>query len=291
MSANALAPATFHIVSQIKNADLCIWTLGDDRPVEVSSDTSTFQERLITLKEPGNYTLRLVAVSGKQTAEKSESVFVGVGDTAAANATLQVSMQATPVQRLTKEVNLYTAFPADRKESSFPFSLTHAEGDYKIVDAKFAKPVTDPTVKNPIVAISPDKTRVVVTGELVKPGGIMAWQKNAAQLKWVPTLILSLEHRAQPVTKTTEPIMADLKIPGTTILPLPKLTSRWEVKGAVFNLELRDGTTLVYKDSKLPISKVLSFKNHPYRVTATQSADSIRLDVTDTQATLRPIGN
>lgn len=287
----ATAPATFHIVSQIKNADLCIWTLGDDRPVDVSTDNSSYQERLVTINQPGFYTLRLVAVSGKQTVEKSQSVFVNVADAGTPTAVLQITNQVAQVQRQSKQVNLYAAFPPERKESSFPFSLTHVEGDYKIVDAKFVTPVKEPNVKNASVTIAPDKSKVVVTGELVKPGGIMAWQKNAPLPKWTPTLALTLERRTEGMTKTSDPIIADLALPGTTILPLPKLTKRWEVMGSKMHLELRDGTNIVFKDTKMPVSATVQFKNHPYRITATQGPDSIRLDVIDAKATLRPTGN
>ena len=119
----------------------------------------------------------------------------------------------------------------------------------------------------------------------------MAWQKNPPPLKWTPTVILALERRSELMEKTPDPIAADLTLPGTTLLPLPKLTSRWEIKGTTLNLELRDGGTLVFKDSKLPSGAVVQFKNHPYRLSATQTPGQIRLDLIDLKATLRPLGN
>jgi hypothetical protein len=284
----ATAPATFKVASQIKNADLCIWSLGDDRPLEVSSDTSTNQERYVTIKEPGFYTLKLVAVSGKQTVEKAEAVFVNVGDSNAASATLQVAVQAIPIQKLTKEVNLHVAFPADNKERTFPFTLTHVEPDYQIADAKFTKPAKESGVANPVLTISPDKAKVMLSGQLVKPGGLLAWQKNQVPIRWTPTVVLSLERRSAMVNKTFDPIATNLTVPGTTLLPLPKLSSRWEIKGTTLNLEVRDGAKVLYKDAKLPVGTMVQIKNQLYRLSATLSADGIRLELMDAKATAKP---
>ena len=46
------APATFRVVSKIKNADLCIWSLGEDRPLDISNDTSATQEASSRCKKP-----------------------------------------------------------------------------------------------------------------------------------------------------------------------------------------------------------------------------------------------
>ncbi len=285
------APATFKVASQIKNAELCIWSLGSDRPMEVSTDNSTNQERYVTIKDAGFYTLKLVAYSGKHTVEKSETVFVDVGNSASPSALLQVTFQATHVDRLTKEVNLNAVFPSDRKEHFFPFTLTHTEPGYQIVDAKFARPVNDAAVKDPQLAISPDKSKVILNGELVKPGGIMAWQKNPVPVSWTPTVALTLEHRQDPVMKTMEPVVASLSVPGKTLLPMPKLSKRWESKGATINLELHDGATVVQKFYTLPANDVVRFKNHPYHFTATVGTDGVHLDLVDAQAKLQLIGN
>lgn len=285
------APATFRVSSQVRNAELCIWSLGEDRPLELSTDSSPSQERYVTFKEPGYYTLRLFAVSGKNTTQKSQVVLVNVGDSGTASASLQVAFEAQEVKRLLKEINLHAAFPAERTEQSYWFSLSHDEPGYQIVDAKFARPITDAAVRTPVLTISPDKTKVVLTGELVKPGGIMAWQKNAPRLRWTPTIALTLERRGASTQKSSDPIAADLSLPGTTLIPLPKMGSHWDIKTTTFNLELRDGDKVVFKDNKLPISSLVQFKSHPYRVSAVRDANQVRLEVIDAKATLRPIGN
>jgi hypothetical protein len=289
----AMTPATFRVASQIKNTDLCIWSLGGPNPnIEVSNDNSPSQERLVTIKEPGFYTMRLVAVSGKQIDEKAESVVVIAGNSSAPSANLQVTYQAVHVQRTNKEANLHVAFPPDRKESSYPFTLTHmVEPDSQIIDAQFTKPGKETSVKNPTLTISKDKSKVVLTGELVKPAGITALKRNQPLPKWTPTVSLTVERRSEPVLKTLDPITIDVNLPGTTILPVPPLSSRWQIKGTMVHLELLDGATLVFKGSKLPIGTIVNFQNHPYRLTATQEPGHIRLDVIDSKVTFRPIGN
>src|SRR5262249_38289041 len=236
--------------------------VGDDRPMEVTTDTSSL-ERYVTLKEPGRYTLRVVAVSGKSTAEKTESVVVGEATSGVPSANLQVTYQAVEVRRTLKEINFHPAFPADRKESSHAFKLTHLEAGDQIVEAKLASAVKEASVKNPTLTISPDKTKVVLSGELVKPGGILAFQKNSPPIQWTPTVLLTLERRSEPVLKDTDPISLELNVPGVTLLNLPKLSHRWEIKGAKLHLELLDGAAVVFKDTKFPATaKLVQFKNH-----------------------------
>ena len=284
------APATFRVVSQVKNADWCIWSVSDDRPMEISKDASG--ERYFTITEPGFHTVKLAAVSGgNQPVERAESVWVDVGNSAAAGATLLVTFQAAEVKRMPKEVNVPITFPHDSKEQTFPFSVTHVESEYQIAGAKFLQPPQTTSVKDVHLTISPDKTKVVLSGELVKPGGIMALQRNPAPVKWTPTVVLSLEKRLPPVVKTLEPIMANLKLPGTTVLPLPKLSKHWDVRSASLTLELRDGANVVYKGYTFPASATVNFKNEPYQFTATQGPDGIHLDMVSAKARLLSIGN
>src|SRR5262249_4323133 len=66
------APATFRVAAQVKNAERCLWVFGDERPVEVAADAAGNHDRLITFNNPGSYTLKLVALNGNQTIEKSK---------------------------------------------------------------------------------------------------------------------------------------------------------------------------------------------------------------------------
>ncbi|MCI0377288.1 MAG: PKD domain-containing protein [Gemmataceae bacterium] len=274
------APVTFRVVSKIKNADLCIWSLGDDRPLEISNDTQGTQDRLVTLNEAGYYTLRLVAVAGKATAEKSESVFVGMGESVTPAAMLQVTFDAVRVEKATKKVNIAVQFPADRKENSYTFDIERPiDPGFQIVDAKLERSVSDAAVKSHKLSISPDKTKIRLSGELVKQGGFL--QKNAPPPSWVPTVQVTLERRALPERKTSDPVAANLNVPGSTLVPLPKLPNGWAVADRKLNLELRDGATIIYRGSVLPSGANVQIRNRACRVTATELADHVRVDVVD----------
>ena len=72
----------------------------------------------------------------KQTAEKSETIFVGMGDSNLPTATVQVSYDAVQVKRETVSWNVQVAFPPTHKDSVYPFKVERAaDADFQIVDA------------------------------------------------------------------------------------------------------------------------------------------------------------
>ncbi len=285
------APATFRLVAKVKNADLCIWSLGDDRPLDVSKDGSAYQRRVVTVKEAGQYTFRLVAVSGKQTVEKSETIWVNVGDDTVPAASLQMAYDAVQVERVKETWNMGARYPHDRKENTFNFRTELTKAGFVIIDAKFEEPIKSPLIKNPKLDFS-DKTRVRLIGEMTKPAGFLGLQKNVPPPCWHTPVAVILERRSAPVTKTTDPVAANLAVPGTTTLLVPKLSDGWEVTGKPrLVLELRDGNKVVYRDAKLPSGVVIPFKNRPCRVTAVEGPDQIRLEIIDATATLGFVGS
>src|SRR5262245_59341405 len=64
VSQNSYAPATFRLVSKVQNAQLYVWDLGDDRPLEISTEKDMGPERMVTFERPGAYVVRLAAVNG-----------------------------------------------------------------------------------------------------------------------------------------------------------------------------------------------------------------------------------
>ena len=39
VSPGAYAPATFRVTCRVKNAQVCVWDLGDGRPLEITTDS------------------------------------------------------------------------------------------------------------------------------------------------------------------------------------------------------------------------------------------------------------
>jgi PKD repeat protein/ribosomal protein S15P/S13E len=72
VSAGSYAPATFKIMSKVKNAQLCVWDLGDDRPLEVTNAQGN--EKMVTFQKPGGYVIKLAAVNGLDHDQKTEIV-------------------------------------------------------------------------------------------------------------------------------------------------------------------------------------------------------------------------
>lgn len=281
------APATFRILGKVKNADYCIWAMGEDRPLEISPDVTGTLDRLVTLKEPGYYTFRLVAVGGKKTAEKAESVFVGVPNTTQPEAMLQVTYEAIRVERQDVPINLQIRYPASHPDSKYHFSIERGiEPGFDLVGVRFTKPVSESFVKNPKVSISADKKKVVLSGELLKTGS-----KSAPLPTWVAPMIVTLEKRSAPVKQTSDPVMVNLSVPGSTVVPMPKLAAGWVETSRKMTLELRDGANLVYRDSKMPLGAVVQMKSRPVRVTAVEQAGALRLDVVDNKTGFTPLGN
>lgn len=275
------APATFRILGKVQNAEYCIWALGEDRPLEVSPDVSGTLDRLVTIKEPGYYTFRLVAVGGKKTAEKAESVFVGMANTTNPEAMLQVTFDAVRVEKQEIPINLQVKFPPKHSDPSYPFRIERGiEPGFELLEARFARPVTDSSVKNAKVEVSSDRKKVVLSGELVKAGLL---SKMATPPSWVAPIIVTLERRSPPVKQTSDPVMVNLKVPGTTMVPMPSLPLGWMAQARKMSLELRDGATVVYRDSKLPAGALVQMKSRPMRVTAVEQAGQLRLDVVDSK--------
>lgn len=280
LNADNSAPAVFRLLGKVQNAELAIWSLGDDRPLEINADPAPNLDRLVTIKEAGFYTLRLVAVKGKQTVEKSEQVWVAMPEQGAPGATLQVTYDAVQVRKGEKMHNVAVTFPGKGADSSFKFSVERTpDPGFQILKAELAKMATDAPVRNLKLQIAPERNKVVLTGELLK----------SASSTWNAQLKLTEELRSAPVKRSMEPIPVVLKVPGTTIVPVPHLARNWEAKQMNLNLELRDGAKVVWHGTQLPVNQPVQFQNRACRLTATETADQIRLDVVEVQP-VRPAG-
>src|SRR5262245_23776746 len=192
------APATFRVVGKVKNAELCIWSLGDDQPLEISADAGS--DRVVTFKRPGTHVIKLVAVSGKQTAERVETVRVGEPPRGKVMAMLTVSDQGTRVQTLEPQtVNVSVGFPAQQKENVYrfekPVPLPPAWALRPEVTVKEAKllPVTEPSLKNLKLELAADRRSVRLTGELSRATGLL--HRNQPPPRAVVPVLLTLQRQ------------------------------------------------------------------------------------------------
>src|SRR5438093_7249889 len=95
ISPGAYAPATYRVSCKIKNAQLCVWDFGDDRPFQFETDVAGNQDRLVTFTKAGGDVIKLAAVNGKEAMQKSEIVYVDEPPRGTLTAILNVSEQAT----------------------------------------------------------------------------------------------------------------------------------------------------------------------------------------------------
>jgi PKD repeat protein len=282
-----VAPAVFRIEAKLENAQLCVWGLGGSRKLEVSTDTAATQDRLVTLTHPGSHILRLVAVNGKETVEKSQEVIVAAAEQSAVEcprARLRVTYAAMQVGRFSQQRNVAVAWTAGHKESTCPFEgtflLDSAHQDCQIVAAEVLNK-QDPHVRNVRVEVAPDKGRFVLRGELVHSAKWWDLHKQSPP-PWVAQVALQLERRSTPQDVPMEEIPVNLVVPGTTAIPIPHLSSGWQMTGKRLHLELCDGSKIVWSGDQPPSRTALQLGHRPVIVSAVEQGDRLILQVNDT---------
>jgi PKD repeat protein len=273
------APAVFHVVSTVKNADLCIWAVGN-RALEFSPETANGNhERLITIKEPGNYVVKLAAYnsSAKQQIEKTTAVVVKKAPAGLVTATLDVTYEAIFVEQKTTNPVAVVRFPAEQKgDLATVTQPIAAELGFEIVKADLAQSTHNPSIKSTKVEIDPVKRdKVLLTCELARPAATKRPPSYTVQVA------LTQERQSPPATKTTEPVSVNLTVPGTTKVPLPALPAGWLAKSRKMTLTLQqESKKFVWKDGELPQSTAVEMSSsNTYVVSAVEESGQLRIDV------------
>ena len=269
---NNSAPAVFKVFSDVTNAKLVAWDLG--KGFKVESNPSKF--KLITLDEPGDYTLRLVAFNGDQVVEKSAQVFVGMYSSKPA-ATLSVVYDGVQVDRMQKSETFVLAWDPKHQGATCPVTREWAApAGWTIADAKY-----DPPAKNVIRNLKPeastDRTRLRISGELFKPKNLLT--TNVAPPQCVVRVEMTLERRSAPLKRTADPVTFDLNAPGTTAMQLPPPPAGLEVQAKQIALQIKDGSKTVWNGPGLPTAAQVAMQNRAMRVTAVEQGNQLRIDV------------
>lgn len=276
---NSNAPATFKIVSQVKNAKVVAWDLGGNA---FKTETNPTTEKYITLQEPGYYNLRLVAFNGDQVAEKSQQVFVGMSDTNRPSATLKVVYDGVQVEQKSERQSIVLAWDPKHQGSTCPVSReVAAPPGWTIAEAKYDPPAAD-KLRNLKPEVSPDRTRLRVSGELLKPKSLLSNKVAAPQC--VVRVELTLARRSAPLSKSVDAVTFDLNTPGTTAMPLPPPPPGLEVQAKRINLEIKDGALTLWNSPGLPTAAQVAVKSRAMRVTATEQGNQLRIDVVEPKA-------
>ena len=178
ISPGETAPATYRLQADVAGATHCVLCVGDSRPMEIIEDP-THIERLITFDQLGSYTVRLAAVNGKLVVEKSKGIHVGAGERGGLLAKLKVSYEAVRVGRFTRTVHIHVGWQADLQDPISPFRKERSiEQGCTLTDLALLNQ-SDPRAPQKLdCQPSPDKTKIVLTGELVRPNGIFDAQAD-----------------------------------------------------------------------------------------------------------------
>jgi len=275
------APATFKIVSQVKNAKLIAWDLGEGK---LKTETSPSSERLVTLREPGDYRIRLLAFNGDQIVEESKHVFVGVGDSNKPMATLKVVYEGVQIEQKTQSQSIVLAWDPKHQGTTCPVNreVAVAQG-WVIADAKVEPPGKE-QVRGVKAEIVQGQTRLRVSGELVKPKNPLISKVTAPQC--VVRVNLILVRRSAPVTIATDAVAFELTAPGSTPLPVPPPPAGMEVQSKRFALEIKDGQQVLWNTPGLPTAAQVAMKSRPMRVTAVEQGNQLRVDVVEAKGAI-----
>ena len=286
LQAGAYAPATFKVVSAVKNAELCVLSLGGDNPLEVIADNSGTQERYVTFKYPGTHVLQLAAYGNKQTVQKSQTVRVEKQPAGAVMAMLSVTHQMVRVEQKEQYEPRRIDFPAAEKGATTKVSLDiPARDGFTVAAVKFAHdPAKDANVvRNARVDVLPDRKGVRLTCELIKnPKG---------PLYWTAPLVLNLEKRSAPEARNMAPVYAAVAVPGRTLLPVATPQGRWTSQQHSLTLQMQDGDKMIWQTTQLPRTDQFLLRGRQYRLTATEIGNQVQVQIDEVRPGTGPVVN
>jgi PKD domain len=283
---NERAPATYRLLSQVKNASFCILSMGDTRRMEVIEGGATL-ERYITYDEMGSFNVRLAVVNGKQLVEQTKTVYVGPGDDSDTMAKLQVVYDAVLVERLPKDWRVYCGWQADLKASVSPFRKEHlAEAGYTIASAELVNKNDNPTARNLKLEIAPDKSKVIVTGELVKPTGRLA--PNTPPPHWLAEVKVVMEHRSLPQSINRGDVTMPITLNTAMKIPMQPLGNGWEIVHKQVNLQVWDAGRKVWEGNQAVANASITLNNKVCVMNMTPQSDAMLLRI-DAPAPVGPI--
>jgi PKD repeat protein len=276
------APAMFQVTSKVTGATICVWSIGD-RPLEIKDAAKDDRNRLLTFKKAGKYVVKLAATNGSQTAEKQTTVEVKEPPSGTVAATVAVIYEAVFVETSTTKPVVQLQF----QQSGVKFNQDFApDAGFVFVNADF-----DPQMKYgdykspPSLDISSDKKKLTISGELVNP------LAKYATLS-IP-LVVTQQRVSPPAVKTADPVSVQLKLPGTTLVPLPVLPPGWVATKRTIALSLmQDDKHIDWQAGQLPQNEAIKIlPGSPIVVSASEQTDQLRIDLSEVKRATGASGN
>ncbi len=288
VSSYPYAPATYRITAKIQNAQLYVWDMGDDRPLEILNDSTTNQDRMVTFKKTGSFVVKLAARNGDHVTEKSEIVNIIEPPANAIVAELVVTDDATEVQTIRVEQKLAAMFEAGNKSATSKFDRQYpAQQGYEIVDiipkgtqglqgktelAIDAKLAGIANAKDLRVKLESDHKSLRFTGELDR-------HTNSTTLPSIAVPVTLVLQKKVPTSKPSA--VSGHLIAGSAVLALPPTPANWVDVHRQVSLRLKDGETVLLDQPQLLKRSGVNIRNHNCVLTATPQGDQVRLDLVE----------
>jgi len=204
---NSVAPATFRIRGEVKNADHVFVDLGDR--IEVATEPGPF-DRYVVFDKPGNFPIQLIGNRGKQVVKQTATVTVTAAPTGSLSVFLKVTDLGTKLER--RQVPETAIFAAPAKGVKNPEQSLKALPGYTIKEAKLGK-VTGVAMKN-------SKVEVAADGKTAKVSGDWAGDPAKGGTETIVQVTLTQERQVN-VTPMTDSASGTFTATGTVTLPLP----------------------------------------------------------------------
>jgi PKD repeat protein len=302
ISPGGYAPATFRLTSKVSNAQLCVWDLGDEQPMEVVTGPGEGQDRLVTFRKPGRHLIRLAVVNGPNNDQKSQTVTVQPPPAGALTAMLTVADSGNQVDSVTNQHIFAASFPPQQTGNTYHFECPAAAqsgcvfADAKLTSGKSILPIAGktelaldakalnlPRVQNLKLQMTPDRANLKLTGDLVKD---TAMPKGKAEIPSFNLLVTLTEQRQ---TSADRSLLAGTVMlpaprgatPSSGSIPLPKLPSNWVNPTRKLSLELHDGDKVLWKGSDLPNKELVTMGQRHGLLSATKAGESVRIELLD----------
>jgi hypothetical protein len=284
-TAPSMLPASFHVSAEVRNADLCIWSFGEERPLEIVTEPRNKLRKWVTFKQPGTKMIRLVVANGKQTREKVEKIVIDPIAPSAAPALASTQPSAMVAIQWT-----YGATPEPQVETwTFDVPLSGAGGAFE-TPRKSAPPgyriiktevIPNKLLRDARANVSSDQTSVSLKGEGQR-SSFGAFRNGPTSTTVQIRVWLDRKTMAREVTRE---MYSMLKIPGETRLDLPQLDPGWRAEWARIDLKILDDRKQVLfgSQTQLPQNARINVGGRELLVTGVQEAGQLRFVVQPAQ--------
>ena len=275
------APATYRLVTKVKNAKSCVLYLGDKRPLEVIDDAG-IQDRLVNFDDMGSYTVRFAAFNGSQLVEKTKTIVVGANDLGDTMARLLVTYDAVKVVSRDRLWHLSSSWPVAAKESVLPFRKEHLAEQGVIVKAEFVNKDEPNPPRKLKLEIAPDKKSLLVTGEMTKP-------TRSLPCSALVKVELASQSPPQKIDRGAVTVAVTFNSPMT--IPMQLLEPGWQIIRKQVSLQLWDGGRKAWEGGQAISNAPVTLRGQTCYVTVTPQSDSmlLRVDAAPVGPVIRPV--